>query len=542
MRERNIILITCSILIIIGIASSYFFLYHTPFNFYKSEITSNGSEIIERLYFSPDKEYHTLFRTFVDPLYVNSAGGNSITIQDVKCSDGVPYAYGYDGFYTFSPGQTEESVQRREYTEFNEYGCNFGSEYGFFRGEQYWIEATFTLNADNLFEINGKKYIKFVAYSPSNHAFLSNRNFIVNGDVKKDSIYVPKDNVVIYIPYSDETGKNIILLNNFEYDHSYWKYVLSFILSLFPGIFLYFVWRFFGRENLEPEIPSELSDYPSKRKSWEVAAYFNPPFNQIDRNFLSSLILDLYQRKIIDVKTEKGFLSEKCYIKILNKNVDFDRVESNFINTIELLASEKENVKDGFVDISSASRAWGMRSKIRKQYKELEAIVKVIGKDYIEIKGSTIYTSIMVILLITSYFFQFGGVITSAIAGLLVAIIFSNTTSLLTKFKESYYDEYRRWQAFKNHLNNAPSLKLHKSKGVIVWGEYLVYAASFGIAEKVLKELQAQGIISADQAKAYSVVNHASIGFVSATGYSSSSGGHGGAGGGGVGGGGGGGR
>jgi len=542
MKEKNIISIICSILILIGIASSYFCLYHTSFNFYKSEITSNGNEIIEKLYFSPDQSYHSLYRTFVDSLYIKSASGNSITIQNVTCSDGVPYAYGYDGFYTFSSGQAEESGQKREHTELNEYGCNFGPDYGFFKGKQYWIEAKFVLNANNLFEIDGKKYIKFVAYSPGKHVFLSNHNLIVNGDVRKDSIYPPKDNVIVYIPYSDETGKSVILLNNFEYDHSYWKDILSFILGLFPGISLYFVWRFFGRENLEPEIPTELSDYPSKRKGWEVAAYFNPPFNQIDKNFLSSLILDLYQRKIIDIKTEKSFLSERCYIKILNKNVDFDRVESNFINTVELLASEKENVKDGYVDISAAARAWGMRSKIRKQYKELESIIKVTGKNYIEIKGSSIYLSVVVILLVISFYLKFIAAIAPAIAGLLAAIIFGNTTSLLIKFRESYYDEYRRWQAFKNHLNHAPSLKLHKSEGVIMWGEYLVYAASFGIAEKVLKELQTQGIISEEQAKMYIATTHASASFASATGYSSSSGGHGGAGGGGVGGGGGGGR
>jgi hypothetical protein len=41
------------------------------------------------------------------------------------------------------------------YTERNEYGCSFGDEYGFKEGEEYWIEASYTLHPKNLFEIDG---------------------------------------------------------------------------------------------------------------------------------------------------------------------------------------------------------------------------------------------------------------------------------------------------------------------------------------------------------------------------------------------------
>ncbi len=540
MGERKILFIACTILLVIGLVASYFFMYDTEFNFYRSEITVNENQITERLYFTPDEDYHTLFRTFVDPIYVNSAEGNSITIEEVKCSDGVPYVYASNGFFGFSSGSPKPDVSN-EYTLDNEYGCNFGSEYGFFPGNDYWIESTFTLNAENLFNVNGKNYIKFVAYSSDDHVSLSESNLIINGDAQRDSTYTPDDNVVIYIPYENVEGKSIITLNHFDYDHSYWKYIISFILALIPALALYICWRLFGKENMEPDIPEELSNYPSKRKGWEVAAYFNPPFNQIDKNFLSSLMLDLYNRKIIDIKTEKKMFSERCYLKVLTPNSTLDSVEKNFIETIKFLASDQKYVKEGYVDIKEAASSGSFKSQVQKRYKDLKSIVEQKGKNYLSsTKGILIYGMIMFALFCIGSSFSAFGILISSFSGLMIVIILSSTSSLLTKYKDNYYEEYKRWQGFKKYLSHAPSLKMHKSAGVVLWGEYLVYAAAFGIAEKVIKELKAQGLISDKQAMAYITTAHASTSFAAATGYSSS--GHGGAGGGGVGGGGGGGR
>lgn len=540
MRERNIILILCFILLAIGIGASYLFLYSADFNFYKSEFTINGNQVAEKLYFTPDEDYHTLYRNFVDSMYVNSQEGNSVTIKNVRCSDGVAYAYAGDGFYTFSNGIMQEEQETREYTEMNEYGCNFGSDYGFFAGKEYWIEASYELNAENLFAVNGKNYIKFVAYSPDNHVFLNQDNLIITGEAEMNSKYAPKDNVVIYIPYDGETaGKTIYSIDNLEYDSSSWFYVLSFILGIIPALSLYLVWNFLGKENIEPDLPEELSDYPMKRKGWEVAAFFNPPFNQIDTRFLSSLMLSLYWKKIIDVKAEKGFWKEKCYIKIINPNAQLDDIEKNFIETLKILA-EKSKFKDGYVDISSAAKSLSAKLAVRKKHMELQKIIQKKGEHYLSSLGAGVYVLINFFLIFIASLLAMFGALIASIAGTIIGLVLTFASGVLAKFKGRYYEEYLQWQGFKEHLKHAESLKIHKSQGVIIWGDYLIYAAAFGIAEKVIKELEARGLITKQQAAAYVATTHASTSFASATGYSSS--GHSGAGGGGVGGGGGGGR
>ena len=124
-------------------------------------------------------------------------------------------------------------------------------------------------------------------------------------------------------------------------------------------------------------------------------------------------------------------------------------------------------------------------------------------------------------------------------SGAAVGFTFGMYSSLLIKYKKDYYAEYIQWQAFKNNLNHAPSLKFHGYEGVKLWDKYLIYAAALGISTKVISELKNQGFISDKQYVAYASSNRVGNAFVYA---GASSGSHGGAGGGGVGGGGGGGR
>lgn len=66
------------------------------------------------------------------------------------------------------------------YTEANEYGCTFGNVYGFYTGENYEIKAEYELYPENLFKINDRYYIKFIAYSANSHKLLiKGSNFII---------------------------------------------------------------------------------------------------------------------------------------------------------------------------------------------------------------------------------------------------------------------------------------------------------------------------------------------------------------------------
>jgi uncharacterized membrane protein len=50
-------------------------------------------------------------------------------------------------------------------------------------------------------------------------------------------------------------------------------------------------------------------------------------------------------------------------------------------------------------------------------------------------------------------------------------------------------------------------MKLHGHKGTIVWGEFLVYATALGVADKVLKEMKDQKIITENQYNSYVIIS-----------------------------------
>lgn len=260
---------------------------YNEFNFYKSELVINGTTIKETLYFNPDKGYHTLFRSFDSLITTKTKTNikNSVSILSVDCDSGDPYFKINDNCYTKPDFINPSSC--KSYTENNEYGCTFGDYLGFNEGSQYKISSELNLNPENLFKINEKYYIKFIAYGRNNHIdLIKGENLFISGDYVSIDNYKSNEYVIVYIPYNGDTSKyNIIERTNFEYDTTKeksppksWFIILMIIFiicfHLLPAILFYCSWYYFGKELTEPEIPEERSDYPIKRKPWEVAAFF----------------------------------------------------------------------------------------------------------------------------------------------------------------------------------------------------------------------------------------------------------------------------
>ncbi len=549
MKETTIVAIVCGILLIAGGVLVYYSTFNASFNFYKSELVIDGNNVSETLFFKPNKDYHTLFRNFVSPIVTGgTATGDSIEVINVKCAQGTPYARSYYDCRYFDGSSKSACL---DYTENNEYGCSFGSDIGFYKGNDYQIKAEYLLSESNIFVVNGKNYIKFVAYSPNNHVYLkTGENLIINGDAVSAKSYLPKANVVIYIPYTGSiTEKNIVQLTEFEFDRS--PYALWILMAILPSLLFFGVWYFFGKEKSYQDMPESLSYYPMERKAWEVSSFFAPPFNVVDDQFFASMLLSLYHKKIIDVKIQEGFLSKKTLIKI-NKysKSSLDEIENKFLDILVYIRdnADKEDFESGYLDFAKAASSFGMRWQVRSMFMKLSKAIKKAGEEYVETYGNGI-----MILSFVALFFLYVFLLQNALSivffmGFIVLLIIANyglaKGTLFTKHKGEYYKEYRHWQAFKNYLEAAPSIKEGGHKATILWGKWMVYALALGLSEKALKELESKGIISE---KEY----HASIGFISfshsfsaSAGVSPSggAGGFGGAGGGGVGGGGGGGR
>ena len=550
--ELPIVLIVTFILLLGGVLLM-FLGGSSEFNFYSSKIVVDGQNIQEELHYKPDKPYHTLYRGFESEIYsFNSShiySENYLLIKGVECSSGNYY---FKDYY----GNSYPNIYL--YTENNEYGCTFGNELGFLENQEYTINADYEIHPENLFMVEGKYYIKFVAYSPGNHIKLTNENFEIYGEVVKDERYLENQNVILYIPYSgDISGFNIIEKDKFEFDSNL-KYKIKFLLFLFPGIFFFLVWFIFGKENTYEQIPKELSSFPSKRIFWEVAAYFNPPFSRIGKNFFAATLLNFYNKKIIDIKEK----DKEIYIK-LNK-FEGDTLERKIYNLLGeaeklLKAKSKKGLLLGGLTSKQKEKSFDgeyfnlkismMNSELSSDFLEVRNYVQSEGKKYLHNNSG-----IVILILILSGFFAF--ILRSNLnTGMdyldLIYVMFFLVSfftipltqgTLFSKYKENHYIEYQKWKSFRRYLKNSFSIRTATHKTVVMWNEYLVYATALGVPDKVIKELQANNLINDRQVSMYNgVILASSASFSSASG-GAGGGGFGGAGGRGAGGGGGGGR
>src|SRR3989344_4281189 len=555
MKESKTIIIITILFLVLGSIALYFSIFSTKFNFYKSELTINELEINEKLSYRPDQNYHTLYRNFnikETPTTISpSKTPNGITVSKVNCEDGTPYLNNFANYcYLFDPIKKASCLP---YTESNEYGCTFGNEKGFEKGKDYEISSNYILNPSNLFKINNKYYIKFIAYSKNQHKTLTKgKNLIINKNAITKTIYLPMDDVIIYIPYTKDDIKNynIVYQSDFLFDTNYLKKLLLFLLAFSPAIFLLASWYFYVKEKTYLDVPKELSSYPQERKAWEVAAYFHPPFSVIDKEFFSALLLDLYRRKLIDLKLKE----KNVYVKInenppksINKKKypDLDEIEIKFISIIKELKerSSEKYLEEDYVNLKSLN-SFLTKIWMQTRLKTLQKNIQKTGKTYIEDKGyiilNIVYTILLVIAVIFGISYYFLALYFIIMA--LFSIIYKKS-ALLISFKESYYQEYQQWQAFRKYLSNSYSIRNMPHGAVILWEQYLVYGCALGESKKVLKELKQANIITIKEYTLYNTsIITGSHNFASASGTSGKGGGFGGAGGGGIGGGGGGGR
>lgn len=562
MKEGKIVAISVMVLFIIGCLNIYasIFLFQN-FNFDKSELTINGNNVQEKLTYNTNKEYHTLYRNFITPVFVDNSSSENMQMASVDCQQGTAYVYTKDSqFYTYNNSfQLSKSLP---YTESNEYGCTFGDTYGFKNSQEYSIQSSFIVNNQNLFLINGKYYTKFVVYSPRNHKLLvRNRNFFISGDagIITKNIFLPSHYVIIYLPYKGEdvSQYTVIEKNNFEFDNSSLLLFILLFLAFSPILLFLLVWFFFGRENNPLDVPHELSMYPNERKAWEVATIFNPPFGGINKNFFPAMTLDLYRKKIIDMKT----VGDDSHIKIKDySNKKLDEIELAFIKYLEKikdLAGSEFIDKSGFIDIGEAVKsinsnfsAWksGWATNIRelqKEYKSLNDLVKKQSEKYIDYKGTIIIVLLMFASIFLSFIFvlDFGPayIILNMVASFFV-IILAVRSSTFIKFKDNYYQEYQKWQAFKHYLKSFSSMRTCPPEAIKLWEQHLVYATGLGVGYIVINKFKEWKVITKEQYNNFHAV-YASPAIGSSAGASGGSGGGmGGAGGGGAGGGGGGGR
>jgi len=72
----------------------------------------------------------------------------------------------------------------------------------------------------------------------------------------------------------------------------------------------------------------------------------------------------------------------------------------------------------------------------------------------------------------------------------LFIFIFGLLSLTLKKRTETGAEAYAEWKGLKKFLNDFSNLKDYAPDSIVVWENYLVYATTFGIADKVIKYME----------------------------------------------------
>lgn len=230
-------------------------------------------------------------------------------------------------------------------------------------------------------------------------------------------------------------------------------------------------------------------------------------FREIDDDDLTASLLDLIRRKylILDAKGSSG-LNDKnpdYTIKLNKEKSQKDLTDSErylirwFIKEIgngeqvsSLQLSAFCDSYNGAQQYQESSRQWYklVKSEARK-YNFFEKNLNNVKSTYMTIGILLSIVGIVVLNFMASYSgYSLGSTLTVGLIFILVAYLLyvSNVDRRTKKGNEDFV----RWRAFKKFLEEFSSFEDYPVPSIIIWEHYLVYATSFGIADKVSEQLK----------------------------------------------------
>src|SRR3989338_7882305 len=274
-----------------------------------------------------------------------------------------------------------------------------------------------------------------------------------------------------------------------------------FSIFIFPAaiiiLFLYFYFKY-GRE---PKLPEQNFIY-----------YRDIPYNYcpavadyilgwgVQENDISATFMDLVRRKffkIEEVQKEKflGVFGDDKDYTITNLNRPIDELKPHEKKVFDLFS---ENMAGGDRSISEVQKKVFSNYKYTNFFfvwqKLVEQEVKALG--VIDNTGRDKFLKLGVGILLVTFvltFLSFGIMMLGAIlSGFTYTILIFAFKDALARRTPLGAEHYAKWKGLKKFLSDFGIMKEKMPKEVYLWEQYLVFATTFGIADKVRKYMDTQ--------------------------------------------------
>jgi len=274
------------------------------------------------------------------------------------------------------------------------------------------------------------------------------------------------------------------------------------VLIVMAGI-TYSVYRRLDKEYTPAFQGDYYRDLPSDATPAEMSYLFY--MKKINDEDLTATLLDLIRRKFVAIDYEGQDLT--------SKNADFTLRRIPDADTRALKDHEKlvltwffDMIGGGNTVTTEQIEKYGKKGytyaeKFEEKAREFVRVAKHLG----ELRGgfesnadpsrrkafvfAVIPAGMAIIGLLTAGILAINNTL-SIILSALIAITYVIYVSTIQRRTVAGNEEYVKWKAFKNFLENFGNMKDYPIPGVIVWEHYLVYATSLKCADKVMEQLK----------------------------------------------------
>lgn len=228
-------------------------------------------------------------------------------------------------------------------------------------------------------------------------------------------------------------------------------------------------------------------------------------YREVDDKDLTATLLDLVRRKYLILDNPSDNVNEKNpdYTIKLNKESDINELtelEKHLIKWFIEDIGDGEKVKSrqlsSYCDSYSNAQSYQENNSkwvdlIEKEANKYDFFDKTIKEGKSKYSGLGLLTIIgIAILFILKSISELDIGMLFGISLIFVLIAYLVYVNSFDRRSKAGNEDYVRWKAFKKFLEEFSTFEDYPVPSLIVWEHYLVYATSFGIAEKVTSQLK----------------------------------------------------
>lgn len=349
--------------------------------------------------------------------------------------------------------------------------------------------GSYTQDGNHAFDIYAKNVssddkLEFRVIFPKDIIKGLDEKYTVNADMKSK-----------ILNYEEELSAETALLHTIQVSFD----ILAIVVVVGLVVITIIVYKKYDKEfipKFDNEYYRELpSNYPPAIMSY---LYYFQKTNDED---FSATILNLVRRKYLELNCLGDINDKKADYELVFTKKEIDGLmphEKNILNFIINIIGNGERVTFG--EIESYGKSYGNAQKFQDEARKFTKSIEKDAKNFdffIDTKKAKAKVSIygvigiLIGILIALIGSSMGLDITiHAFAIIGLSIIYLIYVASIKKRSINGNEEYAMWKAFRHFLCDFGTLQDYSVSGIDIWEEYLVYATSLKVAEKVMEQLK----------------------------------------------------